>query len=500
MYKRQKWTIDEDQLLISLVTDDAMRGDWEAMSDEFSRMGHAKTSKQIKTRWTKNLAPELKREKWSSTELETLFAVYTDIGNKWCKIAESFDGRTDNCVKNQFFSCIRKALRFVMKASGQKMVSSCTKAVNDLKPKVLSQFIEKTIVVKGDGSEPEYDVKVIDVVKAVLCENQNFAVPNSRLLNREVLESCVRILETLNGDYVHSKSIKKRRTRGGQASNNARKKISDLNISKLQSIINADSPVNKNVTQQDGEGSIQQTNTDAQISNIAASMRRIRQLAELKDLPSSNGDDSGKCFADALAAAFCEIEILAGRVQRDIAGFENKSRLNELTNAVNLGPNLMSTNSETSNNTNELNMEVRSVITEQHNDNDDMDSNGHIANFVCAKNSLHAIGTKFEFPKPQNRNPIKYDGTNYTLSNNQNNDCETQPHVHHSNNDKSRSPSVCFNDVMAKWNNYAAGSNRIDCVYNLCFEFGERKAANLRVCAEHGMKKVYSASLFSRGK
>lgn len=36
-----------------------------------------------------------------------------EIGNKWSKIASCLKGRTDNCVKNHFYSTLRRGMRIV---------------------------------------------------------------------------------------------------------------------------------------------------------------------------------------------------------------------------------------------------------------------------------------------------------------------------------------------------------------------------------------------------
>ena len=62
-----------------------------------------------------------------------------EIGNKWKKISNNFPGRTDNSIKNQFFSIVRKSMRNARKLLGK---SENTAIINQIKPKVLSQFIK----------------------------------------------------------------------------------------------------------------------------------------------------------------------------------------------------------------------------------------------------------------------------------------------------------------------------------------------------------------------
>jgi len=40
----------------------------------------------------------------------TLFQMQSEFGNKWAKIATFLPGRTDNAVKNFFYSSVRRVL------------------------------------------------------------------------------------------------------------------------------------------------------------------------------------------------------------------------------------------------------------------------------------------------------------------------------------------------------------------------------------------------------
>jgi hypothetical protein len=104
-----------------------------------------------------HLDPNLLKEKWSADENKKLFDLHSKYGSHWKEIASHFPGRTDNGIKNQFFSIIRKSLRKACKATGNSNNSNC---INLIKPKILSEFLNLPYPPKkpgkgGRGTKPE---------------------------------------------------------------------------------------------------------------------------------------------------------------------------------------------------------------------------------------------------------------------------------------------------------------------------------------------------------
>lgn len=66
-----------------------------------------------------------------------MFELHRVNGNKWTVIAESLPGRTDNSIKNYFYSTIRRSLRRISKFLGSK---NSTEQMKDIKPSTLSKI------------------------------------------------------------------------------------------------------------------------------------------------------------------------------------------------------------------------------------------------------------------------------------------------------------------------------------------------------------------------
>lgn len=69
-----------------------------------------------------------------------MFEAHQKYGNKWTEIAKNFEGRTDNDIKNHFYSMLRRSLRRVNKLLGMR---NSTQKIRQIKPSVLSKIFSK---------------------------------------------------------------------------------------------------------------------------------------------------------------------------------------------------------------------------------------------------------------------------------------------------------------------------------------------------------------------
>lgn len=89
---------------------------------------NGKTGKQCRERWHNHLNPEITKETWTEEEERKIFDLQKQMGNKWSEIASLMPGRTDNAIKNCFYSALRRNLRKYNKGKAE-----CEKLKGSLK-------------------------------------------------------------------------------------------------------------------------------------------------------------------------------------------------------------------------------------------------------------------------------------------------------------------------------------------------------------------------------
>eukprot|EP00743_Colponemidia_sp_Colp-15_P003887 GILK01004195.1.p1 GENE.GILK01004195.1~~GILK01004195.1.p1 ORF type:complete len:375 (+),score=57.40 GILK01004195.1:67-1125(+) len=100
------WTAEEDAQLIKLVAEQGAQN-W----SKIAKYIQGRTGKQLSERWTNHLDPNVRKsteEKWTEEEDNLIFKWHKELGNQWAQIAKYLPGRSENSVKNRFYSAMRR--------------------------------------------------------------------------------------------------------------------------------------------------------------------------------------------------------------------------------------------------------------------------------------------------------------------------------------------------------------------------------------------------------
>ena len=99
------WTVHEDLLLVQWIETKGPNQWTKCSNTIFGRSG-----KQCRERYLNILSPDIKKGCWSIAEDYIIFKSFRKYGSKWSQISTCLEGRSENSVKNRFYSTLRKHL------------------------------------------------------------------------------------------------------------------------------------------------------------------------------------------------------------------------------------------------------------------------------------------------------------------------------------------------------------------------------------------------------
>lgn len=139
--------------------------------------------------------PDLSKDKWSHEDNLKLFELHKKLGSKWKEIAAHFKKRTDNGIKNQFFSIIRKSLRKACKACQLAIPPA---SINSIKPRILSDFLNSDLTAPNEnGPNHVPSIKISELVHRFAFNKSVETDPEIKRTFRDVLERNLHSLESL---------------------------------------------------------------------------------------------------------------------------------------------------------------------------------------------------------------------------------------------------------------------------------------------------------------
>jgi len=102
---RKLFSPQEDALLSQIMYQQPFQT-WIAVADQLP----GRTARQCRDRWVNYLSPSNKNGPWSHEEDKLLAEKYLEYGPQWTTIAHYFDGRSENNVKNRWYTYVKARL------------------------------------------------------------------------------------------------------------------------------------------------------------------------------------------------------------------------------------------------------------------------------------------------------------------------------------------------------------------------------------------------------
>jgi Myb-like DNA-binding domain len=148
MGARKQWSqyvrvIQEDECLQDAIK---LNGtdDWGLISDTLKHKYGIlnRNGKKCRERWINHIKPEVSKSLWSLDEEKILFRCQATYGNQWTEISKFLPGRTDNSIKNYFYSTLRRKMRWYNKQRGNEEKITITANEVSLIPQLTKEILE----------------------------------------------------------------------------------------------------------------------------------------------------------------------------------------------------------------------------------------------------------------------------------------------------------------------------------------------------------------------
>ncbi|CAJ1940290.1 unnamed protein product [Cylindrotheca closterium] len=108
--KRNKWAEEEDAILLDTVRQESSgKINWPLVAHRVNQESgqEPRTGKQCRERWQNHLRPNIKKGNWTAQEEDMIRVLFDAYGPKWSSMSKLMKSRTDNDIKNKWYSMQR---------------------------------------------------------------------------------------------------------------------------------------------------------------------------------------------------------------------------------------------------------------------------------------------------------------------------------------------------------------------------------------------------------
>lgn len=154
------FTPEEDELLTRVIEQNGLTC-WEKISQHLP----GRSARQCRDRWTNYLSLGGKPVPWTQQEDIILIQKVAEIGTKWTTIAKCLPGRSENHVKNRWYSGLKRKIN-IIPGSGEAPIAQIqalqASPVQPSPPKQenINEFLSKYTNPMKQISPPQTEVKV----------------------------------------------------------------------------------------------------------------------------------------------------------------------------------------------------------------------------------------------------------------------------------------------------------------------------------------------------
>lgn len=152
---RRNFTIEEDKRLIQLVNQIGEEN-W----DLVSRYMPGRNIRQCKERWGTYLNPRVNKAPWTPEEDELLIRKFKEIGPRWVEMGKYFVGRSDNNIKNRWYSHLKKRIEDIQEQEIESPVPSYIEEPRESKKILTQEDCIYESIIDGLSFDSDWDLGV----------------------------------------------------------------------------------------------------------------------------------------------------------------------------------------------------------------------------------------------------------------------------------------------------------------------------------------------------